>query len=132
MGDYGYLKGDPLGACQSIWSHGRTALAMAAADDGTPLEWRGSTKTLVRTLVEQAELGAEYPSQWRVLEDRPERDSAGAPMAKQYIVLRRTDDDHDEARLVITLVPDEEPEVMWVYPCRECGWAETCAEGCHS
>lgn len=65
---------------------------------------------------------------WRVVEQEVSHD-------KPDTILLGLDAD-DAYRIGVTFKPDPDgdPEVgvQLVYPCRECRWANTCEEGCHS
>lgn len=55
-----------------------------------------------------------------------------ANQSDAHVELKNTTD--DTRRIGVLLDPEDSDDVtaMSVYPCRECGWAQTCEDGCHS
>jgi hypothetical protein len=69
---------------------------------------------------------------WSVTEEHDAATPYDLALVLVNVALEGTDRD---VRLVVTWAEaDDEPEVLAVYPCRECGWRQSCKGGeeCHS
>jgi len=68
---------------------------------------------------------------WRVVEE-----SGPSEFDLAFVLINAEWENTDrDVRLVVRWdEAEDEPEVMAVYPCRECGWAQACDDGlgCHS
>lgn len=76
----------------------------------------------LRAKIELLEMADPAGGGWRVVED-----------ADGVVLLAHPDHDGPTGyRLAVVPPTDDEPIIKPVFPCRTCGWARTCEEGCHA